>query len=509
MRDMEVNALRENCEKIDRRVILCCVFVCVAFVFFHYGLGYRVNYQPDIYGRVSITSNDLLGRIVNRDGRPLNVLIMSLLRHGSFTVVYYISLMVGLAFIILATSRFALFLISEVVVSQNRKNSVLQSIVLSVVSCLTVANLFSVEFFQYIDMTVTFTLAICLSVEAAILYVRSLHENDLKNCWKSLVFLLPVSFLYETISSLFIVLTLPFILKYSLNFGDFVKKQFGAGICYAIPLLFKVIFTRVVINSERAQFNKPSFSESAQLYAPKGRSPEVFIFDRITFGMWGYAILCVFVSVMLLTFFIRGKRYAEIIKVVYLSVVVGIVGLLPFLVGVTNDYKPRIYYPLGAFFGVLCIYALLIEAIHVGLLFRCKQENIFALALVFMVGIQWLSFVQMYVDCYITNYEDRYISEMIGACIDEYEKESGYHVDRVVFYEDAVKTKYSINGWCLTARVYAAWNEREALNMYLNRDYVSGQPDDELALAFYSKDWDCFSNDQVVCRGNTAHICKY
>lgn len=496
-------------ENVNRITVIRCVVICAVFAFFYYGLGYRVNYQPDIYGRVASTADDIWVRILGRDGRPINMFIMFLLRRGSFTTVYYLSLIIGYVLIVAASSRFSLLLISVAEDVQNRKLGAFQVFIVSILSCLTIANMFSAEFFLYIDMTVAFVLAIWLNVEATIIFVRSIKTEKWKLCLGALFFLLLVSLIYETISALFIILTLPFILRYSLSFIDFVVKQATAGICYAFPIILKSLFTKFTLNSDRVQFNQPSFVESAQMYSPEGSSPEVFILDRITFGMWGYMVLCMAVVIVLLVDFIKKKRYLEIVKGFYLSVVVGIVSLLPFLIGVTNDYKPRIYYPLGAFWGVLCIYGGLTGALNLDKIFQSGKETVLAITLFCMAGIQWLSFVQMYVDCYITNYEDKYISEMIGACIDDYEKESGDHIDRVVFYEDAVKTKYSINGWCLTTRVYGGWSEREALNMYLNRSYGIGQVDEKLALEFHSKNWDCFSNDQVICIRDTAHICKY
>ncbi len=491
---------------ISRNKTIVIAGVCFLFSFLFYGLGFRVNYQPDIYGRVAATSKDLAGIIVNRDGRILNMLIMFALHRISFEFFYYASLVISMVLITISTYRFATFLVWTLERKQKNGFRTSHIILISIISCITIANMFSAEFFLYIDMTVAFTLAILLSVEASVRYNFALLERGAIRCYSALLFLLPVSFLYETISTLFIALTVPFIMYSAESFSDYLKKQIVAGVYYSLPLLIKTAFTRLYIVSDRGNFDQPSLLETVRAYTPNGDSPDIYIVERITFGMVGYVLLSLLVICMLVFFVIRSKRYIELIKGIYIAFVICLSGLVPYVLRLTNDYKPRIYYPLGAFIGVFVVYGFLIGGFDA---FRIRKINILFSVITVFVGIQWLSFLQMYVDCYITNYEDKYISEMIGEVIDKYENETGNEVSKAVFYEDAHKTKYSNIGWCLTQRAFSGWTETQTLNYYLNTNFVTGEYKDSLAEQFSTKDWDTFSSDQIVIIGDTAHICGY
>ncbi len=507
-----MNSITDGYPNIDNRFVVNkkIVFgICLVFSFFLFGLGFRIVYQPDIYGRVSaVTGEALLKTLSNGDGRCLTYIILLLFHRGSFVFFYYLSLITGILLVSLATFRFAVLLITEFESCKGTEYKTVQIVFVSLLACITIANLFSSEFFLYIDMTIAFTLGILCSTEAAVRFIRSCSQNMIRFNPVILIMLLIEVFLYETISSLFVVITLPFIVYYAVSFIDFIKKQVMAGVYYSIPLLAKTYFTKLIVNSSRAQLDKPSFTESAEFYAPKSSTPKAFIIDRIAFGMWGYAGLCVVVISLILVFVIVYKKYMEILKGIYMVTVISVVSLFPFLLRLTNDYKPRIYYPLGAMFGVICIYGVLIGAFNLPSE-KKAVKRVFVTSVVGMVCIQWLSFVQMYDEAYITNYEDKYISEMIGACIDKYEEESGNKIEYVVFYDDSTRTKYSVKGWCLTQRGYSAWNERSVLNMYLKRDYKNGMTDNNLADYFHERDWDIFSPDQVVFIEDTAHICKY
>ncbi len=225
--------------------------------------------------------------------------------------------------------------------------------------------------------------------------------------------------------------------------------------------------------------------------------------------MWGYAIVCLGVVGIILYYILVNKCYIQIIKGIYLTAVIVLTSLMPYIVRLTSDFKPRIYYPLGAYFGIACTYGLLMGVFRLSEFERQRRDVVMISLVALLMVIQWFSFWQMYTDAYITNYEDKYISQMIGACIDEYEVNTGEKVDSVVFYDDAVKTKYCTEGWRIIQRGYSAWSERYVLNMYLNRDYKAGRRDETIAMRFSSKNWDCFSDEQIIIQDYTAHICRY
>ena len=174
----------------------------------------------------------------------------------------------------------------------------------------------------------------------------------------------------------------------------------------------------------------------------------------------------------------------------------------------TDDYKPRIYYVLGTLFGVLVLYGLIKGYILIGY----SMQSIICLCLVvIMILIQYVNFSDIARERYITNYEDKYISEMIEYVIEEHEKETNDLIGKVVFYQDARKTKYIRNeGWCLSMRAYGVeWGNISCLNFYLNGQYQVGRPDENVAKQFALRDWNEFSIEQIVFSGDTAHICRY
>ena len=242
-------------------------------------------------------------------------------------------------------------------------------------------------------------------------------------------------------------------------------------------------------------------------YAPKGTSLQQFFLSRVTFGMWGYVLACFVIGCLLIYVVIKKHEYIEILKGIYIVSVAVIASFLPFIMKLSDDYKPRLYYPIGSLFGVLIIYGILKGFIQIDKVTIIGK--ICVVSIVLMTLIQWFSFLQMYTDAYITNYEDKYISQMIGQCIEKYEMENNQEIKYISFYDDAIRTKYSIIGWCLTQRAYSSWGNLDALNFYLGEEYKAGEIDMNIADYFIKKNWDVFSEEQIIFKGDTAHICMY
>lgn len=486
------------------------IFTVIAgFTILNYGLGFRINYQPDVYLRVNVAHEYYTEQIVGiSDGRFLNLIIMWILRWLPFRIYYYVALVLGMTLISLASGCYVVELIHNIEYALRCRITNINTIVLSLLCCVTIENVFSSEYFLYIDSTVGWTLAIYLSVRAAVLMIRYLRLNRVNNLFTASMLAVLVPFIYEPISSVFIILTIPFILLHSLSVVEFFKNQIIAGLIYIFGIMTRTVYIRVIEHNKRAQFDAKSFAESVESYSlPTGRSPKQFLLDRITLGMWGYVILCLVVGLLFLFWAIRNKQYVEIIKFVYICCLVIIAGLLPFIAKLTNDYKPRIYYPLGMLFGIMVIYGVLRNSFPVFSIIDTK--NVYIAMIVALFFIQWFSFLQMYTDCYTTNYEDQYISRMIDECIKKYENAHNRKIEFVTFYDDAVRTKYCRVGWCLTQRAYSSWGNLSALNYWTGKNYKQGSIDNDLADYYINRNWDTFSEDQISFIDDTAHICMY
>lgn len=489
---------------------LIVIIISSIFVFFHFGLSFMVSYQPDIYSTIN-SPDALVQGYIYPGGRLALALIVWLIRKPiqSYCAFYYISLISSMVVLDVAVVAFSDTIIRRLQKKTKHRLPVESIICVGLISCLTITNLFSAEFSLYPNSFLGFAIDILLCVVASMLFIKIVDgETSYKVVIAIVACLIFAVFIYEPVLAVFVILSSLFSIIESQDIKSFVKLQVYCALFYGFAMGVKLVYTKFIINSSRAQFNEASFAETAKEAVMSGRLPEVFIMDRITFGMWTFTVVSFIIVAVIMFKSIKGRQLYILLKIVYLTLVTVIMGTLPFIVRLSNDYKPRIYYPLGLYFGVLTIFGLLSGTIMAD---SINDKRIVISCVVVMISAQWLSFVQMNVDQYITNYDDKQISEIIGNCIDEYEAAGSQKVKYVVFYCDEVRTKYiRNNGWCITERAYdAEWSKLPALNFYLGRGYQQGIPDAEIAEYYANKDWSAFSPEQVIIKGDTAHVCTF
>ncbi len=480
------------------------------FTLVHYGLGFGVFYQPDIY----LSMDDPLGLVndyIYPGGRVIAALIYWFIRKicHSYDIFFYVSSMLSFLVMIISITCFAEMIDDNLIKPSGNNRIISTEICVGIVSCLTVANLFSYEFFLYSNSTVGVVFDILLCVLASRSFIRAVEGDCL--AWNSVIILfclLIAVFIYEPPLAVFVITTTLFTIVKRTNLVSFIRRQAEIAAFYGTAMMIKLIFTKCVINSVRTQFDVPSLYASAEAYAPSGELPIVFILDRITFGMWIFMVACILIFVMIAYTSVINGRNDLLIKAVYVSFVTVIMGVLPYIFRLSNDYRPRIYYPLGMLFGVLFFFTLV-----TGILDK-KEEYYDAIVLFIVIPlclVQWMNFVKVYNDQYITNYDDKILSQMIGECIDEYESKNNQTIKYVSFYSDAVRKKYiNSNGYCITQRAYdSEWSKLSTLNFYLERSYMKGKVDENVGKYFAEHNWDCFSTDQLVFEGDTVHVCTF
>lgn len=55
----------------------------------------------------------------------------------------------------------------------------------------------------------------------------------------------------------------------------------------------------------------------------------------------------------------------------------------------------------------------------------------------------------------------------------------------------------------------SGWSRHNSIEIYLERKFTQGEPDPELQAIFSEKNWNMFSEEQLIFDGNTLHICVY
>ena len=150
---------------------------------------------------------------------------------------------------------------------------------------------------------------------------------------------------------------------------------------------------------------------------------------------------------------------------------------------------------------------------------RCKT-NIIEYTILFMglflILSNLINFSTIIVSRYKTNQADKQISKRIVERINEYEETTQTKIQKICVYYDknrqynylGIKSPYKINEKALhnevilvaTISYYSGNGRRYSWNMNQNED---------IKQKFEGKNWDAFSEEQLIFDKDTLHICVY
>ena len=170
-------------------------------------------------------------------------------------------------------------------------------------------------------------------------------------------------------------------------------------------------------------------------------------------------------------------------------------------------FVPRSTYPFATIMGLVSIYALI----------TTEKNNIkyiiIGIISVSILAMQLYSFNKIEIDHYNLNYMDKINSLSIGKEIQAYEQETGNKITKICIYNDQnvsytypyiwAKKDTNITGF------YPDWSIIKMINFYNNIELTQGEIDQEIEESFKEKDWDNYSDEQIIFIGDTIHYCKF
>ena len=171
--------------------------------------------------------------------------------------------------------------------------------------------------------------------------------------------------------------------------------------------------------------------------------------------------------------------------------------------------EPRMAMSIGAIIGMSLIYLLSIEYD------KKIFEHIISTVIIVFFAFNAINTIQIYSAHIAGNKIDANMGMTIKYRIEEYEKESGNTVSKVAYYRDKNHRDYHY-GW---DKKLSSFGQRafdnyyciiEALNYYCDRDFERANMTKEIYNTYFvGKDWNAYSDEQIVFEGDTMFICTY
>lgn len=375
-----------------------------------------------------------------------------------------------------------------------------------VVSVITIINLFVIELYLFLEKGIMMlsVLFCVMALEKLVSFFKDKHKKDILFVF---IFMLLANFCYQGTIGLFVVLALPFILKYSKSFKQFIFNNIVTALLYGIPAFIDYMITKIlgnvrtgasidILESLKKILNL-SYTMLIDTYKIIG--PYIFLSSII--------LVILSIGVAIVKKYKNMKNiFVELLKIVYILAGTYIVTVFPQIMTGTEyvSLLPRTTYAFGSILAVLTIFY-----------YMSKYKNkVISYALIFvlfiMLGLEFLSFQSIIRDRYKSNYLDYYIALQIKNKIIAYEEETGNTISKIGYYNHIVQYGYPnlyVYGDTGVKASDTPWSATNIVKYYLGRNLLDVSMGEEIIEKYFSdKKWTGFDTEQILILDDTVYI---
>lgn len=466
----------------NKKLFLGCFIIGLLL----FGINCTLEFATDTYFTLT---NSTWQHMLYDNGRVISGLIYYIFEgylHLSAQEIYSISYICAILFLTVS-----LYFLAKTIATYC-KNALYSILIASSI----IANIFSIEYFLFIEKGI-FMLGILFVILAFYFTYEFFDKGNIKNIIFSEFLLIGTVYIYQQYAALYVILCLPFIIKYADTFLKFIQNNIIVALMYGISMGIANITTKYVLHSYRLPENY-----NINIINTINNIKNAFINSGFIIPKYLFVFTILFAIVI--NIMLEKKN---ILYTMYLVMGIIIVTYIPYFIGITSDYSIRIMYPAASIVGILILNAVVNNFKETGLTTVLSMGLLLILFLV-----QMYSFNCNFIERYKCNQTDKYICSIIIDRINKYQLENNLEIDTICIYEDSQRT-WSYEGlnrsWLNPRAFVTSWSDVNAINYFSGRNFERGEVNEEVRDYFASHNWDTFSDEQLIFEGHILHLCVY
>lgn len=482
--------------KKEKNVIFLILFIitiiaCSAFLKPHYTSDtYRI-----IHDGYEFYSYDKF----MKEARPITAILTMIMGIFNIPIEIYIVASFIISIILLNISVVELY---EILKGTDKELKYTQKIMLVLISYIIIFNYLTIEHILFLEAAIM-SLGILLSILACKIIV-----SKETYCWLKAVLLLFIGvFCYQGSIAIFPMIILTYYaVKEKINIKEYAKITIKSAIIYGILMLSTVLYSKLIFGGSRIQISADSVNITDLFNAFK----QIVIYSLNVIPAFTH--IAIVLSTIICLMFIDKSRIKEKIAIIgkYIFIILASVAIciMPTIMGAGLDIEPRMSIAYASTIGISIFF-----------LYNCigkqTKKNILNIILFIITIILFVLTIILYNTLTFqniqTNKKDAEICKEIENIIVQYEKDTGIKVEYIAAVQ-ANKSKGYEKGTIKTRaynkRATADWALRETIIYYTKKNMnFAGITREQYIEYFNYKEWEEFSEEQVVIIGNIMYFC--
>lgn len=479
-------------------MLMFAVIICSNFFRMHFSQDtycINVDYGYDRYIKHFLSIGRILGAVQMFITKKLNIPFETMVIGSSVS-----------ATILLTLSWFMLYsyTIKIAKIGENKKKQLL-------IAGITFSIIFNFCTFETLVFAEAIVLAfsILCATLASCIYTSNLKR---KNIYTAILIFLTI-LAYQTSTSLFLIITLVFIaFKNKGNIKEILKKSIYVGLIYGVSMILGLLITKFLGNYLNWVERETTLLSIKEMIQTIFKYLDFIVIKNFYIEPKGWNfIVIIFLTIIFIAQVIKSKKYFHILEYIVLVALCCIIPILPLMaIPIKDQYmETRMAMVFGALAGTLLLYLILVMKADETKVIK----DIISIITITLFVINSIYFIRSSSENIATGYIDRNIAKSIIYNIEKYEKENniklkkivvGYDKKPIYYYEGQIMLR-STNGRGLATNFTVA----PLIEYYCGEKYDWYVSQEEIDERFLEKNWDAYSEEQLVFEGDTLYLCVY
>ncbi|MFR2196206.1 MAG: glucosyltransferase domain-containing protein [Clostridia bacterium] len=479
-------------------MLMFAVIICSNFFRMHFSQDtycINVDYGYDRYIKHFLSIGRILGAVQMFITKKLNIPFENMVIGSSVS-----------ATILLTLSWFMLYsyTIKIAKIGENKKKQLL-------IAGITFSIIFNFCTFETLVFAEAIVLAfsILCATLASCIYTSNLKR---KNIYTAILIFLTI-LAYQTSTSLFLIITLVFIaFKNKGNIKEILKKSIYVGLIYGVSMILGLLITKFLGNYLNWVERETTLLSIKEIIQTIFKYLDFIVIKNFYIEPKGWNfIVIIFLTIIFIAQVIKSKEYFHILEYIVLVALCCIIPILPLMaIPIKDQYmETRMAMVFGALAGTLLLYLILVMKADETKVIK----DIISIITITLFVINSIYFIRSSSENIATGYIDRNIVKSIIYNIEKYEKENdiklkkivvGYDKKPIYYYEGQIMLR-STNGRGLATNFTVA----PLIEYYCGEKYDWYVSQEEIDERFLEKNWDAYSEEQLVFEGDTLYLCVY
>ena len=428
-----------------------------------------------------------------QDGRPFSAISTTIVDMMNMPIEVYMIFSLIIALIFMSLSVVALYKILKRNIESESKTL---CVTLLLISFVFIYNYLAIEFIYFLE---SFILAI--GIYLSIIAAKFIIDNEKYKYIKAMLVLTIAVFCYQGSIAIFpmIIMTYYLLLDRS-NLKESMKNIAFAALIYGIAMLLTIVFCNILFYNTRIQVANSNLNL-------QGIANALYILIVKSFNIIPpyvhIGIICITILAILAN---KENRIKLVLSYIFIILGAICICLMPIFTASGLGIETRFCIAYGTTIGISLLFMLYST--------RNKDKYIKFLIYIIIVAAFIMNFVAYLSITYQhleVNKFDKQICQIISSKVEEYEQETGIKVTKIAAILRNSEDVYYPGFWRvgdMTESALKSWAVKDTIMYYLGRDMEYAPTTyNQYKEWFENKEWNGFSEEQIVIEGDTVYFC--